>query len=341
MAMPSSNRARALRASILFLVCLGRPALAATGQGSVSLWSDSSCGDDGTFAFSEPRIIDLNHTLPADTCYNLARSAHSYSVTERSMCNDGREADFSYFSSRDCPQEETRSLPASLDGSSPSGLCLALVSFDSVAFVCAGVGSGESNSDSKSGSTTQFSPIVTSRSDVVLGPTPTLSIVTSRSDLVLGPSPTLSTPSSGPTAPLYTVLDTSGYTLAPTETAGPSSGQPSPTGMLPPSPFTDSISNSASASQFSPIVTSRSDLVLGPTPTLSTPSSSPTASLYTVLDTSGYTLAPTETVGPSSGQPSPTEVLPPSPSPLPGAAAGRGISLMGVIFGLVAVGVFS
>ncbi|KAL8935286.1 MAG: hypothetical protein Q9211_004774 [Gyalolechia sp. 1 TL-2023] len=341
MAMPSSNRARAVRASILFLVCLRRPALAATGQGSVSLWSDSSCGDDGTFAFSEPRIIDLNRTLPADTCHNLARSAHSYSVTERPMCNDGREADFSYYGSRDCPQEETRSLPASLDGLSPSGLCLALVTFDSVAFVCAGVGSGESNSDSKSGSTTQFSPIVTSRSDVVLGPTPTLS-----------------TPSSGPTAPLYTVLDTSGYTLAPTETAAPSSGQPSPTGMLPPPPFTDSISNSGSTTQLSPIVTSRSDLilaptptlsiitsrsdlVLGPTPTLSTPSSGPTAPLYTVLDTSGYTLAPTETVGPSSGQPSPTGVLPPSPSPLPGAAAGRGVSLLGVIFGLVAVGVFS
>ncbi|KAI4171634.1 MAG: hypothetical protein LQ343_004112 [Gyalolechia ehrenbergii] len=219
--MHSSARCSlALRTSTLFLLCLTHTASAATGRGSVSLWSDSSCGDDFTLAFSEPRIIDLNYTLPADTCHNLARSAHSYSVTKRPICNDGREADFSYYSSRDCPEDETRSLSTTnVDGYSLDGLCLALVTFDSVAFVCEGVGSGDSNSNSDS--TTQSSPVVTSRSDLVVGPTPTATPVA---------------PGSSLTAPLYTVLDTSAYTLAPTGTVGPSSGQPSPTGGFPPSP---------------------------------------------------------------------------------------------------------
>ncbi|KAL8996700.1 MAG: hypothetical protein Q9188_006505 [Gyalolechia gomerana] len=247
--MHSSARCSlALRTSTLFLLCLTHTASAATGQGSVSLWSDSSCGDDSTIAFSEPRIIDLNYTLPTDTCHNLARSAHSYTVTERPICNDGREADFNYYRSRDCPEARTRPFPANDDGYSLDGYCLALVTFDSLAFVCEGVGRGSSDG----GSTTQSSPVVTSRSDLVVGPTPTATPVA---------------PGSSLTAPLYTILDTSAYTLAPTGTVGS-----------------------------------------------------------------------TGTVGPSSGQPSPTGGLLPSPSPFTGAAAGTEVSLMGV-FVLVVVGV--
>ncbi|KAI4178881.1 MAG: hypothetical protein L6R41_008160, partial [Letrouitia leprolyta] len=52
---------------LLTLSLVPAPTLAATTPGSVSIWSDSSCGDDDTIAFSEPRAIELNQTLVPDT----------------------------------------------------------------------------------------------------------------------------------------------------------------------------------------------------------------------------------------------------------------------------------
>ncbi|KAL8934991.1 MAG: hypothetical protein Q9216_005640, partial [Gyalolechia sp. 2 TL-2023] len=247
--MRSSSPSPALRASTLclLLLCLilnPTATLAAiTGQGSVSTWSDSSCADPSfdTYAFSEPRVIELNHTLPANSCHNLARTAHSYRVDFRPLCDDGSEADFNYYTSADCPVEETRSLgSAGLGGGGggefdTNGLCLALVAFDSFQFFCEGGGGGVGGGDDAT-SIEPAAPVVTSRSDLVVGPTdlptvpsftdlvigptepvPPSPVVTSRSDLVVGPTPL--PPGSSFTAPPYTVLDTSGYTLAPTPTA--------------------------------------------------------------------------------------------------------------------------
>lgn len=117
-----------------------------------------------------------------------------------------------------------------------SGLCLALVEFDSVAFVCEGVGKG----DSGSGDTTiEPSSTVTSRSDLVVGSTTAAQTTTATSltDLVVGPTGTPIAPGASPT---YTIFDTSGYTLAPTGTAAPSgTGVGGGQGIPPsPSPFT-------------------------------------------------------------------------------------------------------
>lgn len=237
---------------LLTLSLVPAPTLAATTPGSVSIWSDSSCGDDDTIAFSEPRAIELNQTLVPDTCHNLPRSGHSYIVDEWALCDDGQEATWYYFDDRDCPGAEgiTEVPNASITsaGIELRGLCLALVDFASVGFFCRGLGKGGSGSGAGSGAGSSSVPQpssvqVTSRSDLVAGPSPTQVIdsstptVTSRSDLVISATGTPLIPGSSPTAPLYTILDTSGYTLAPTTgTAAPTGTGVPPTPA--PSPFT-------------------------------------------------------------------------------------------------------
>lgn len=123
--------------SLLFCLPL---AIAATGQGSVSLWSNSDCAQGDTIPFSEPVFI-AKETPNADECVDLSREAHSYRVDSRPTCDNGTTAAFAYYNGHNCQEE---GFGPALNKFSPSdeldGECLALVAFSSVAFVCDGVG---------------------------------------------------------------------------------------------------------------------------------------------------------------------------------------------------------
>ncbi|KAI4096560.1 MAG: hypothetical protein L6R37_006937 [Teloschistes peruensis] len=124
--------------------------LAAPSTGDVSLWSDSSCQPGATPSFSLPDPIALNHTLPADSCYTLPNAAHSYIVNSRPTCSDGSTAGFAYYNGQNCRAEGFGSAFNSGDtgDTTNDGLCLALVEFNSLAFLCEGVderGDGKSS----------------------------------------------------------------------------------------------------------------------------------------------------------------------------------------------------
>lgn len=200
-------------------------ALAATGQGSVSFWSNSDCAQGDTLAFTEPVVIALNDTLDADICSNLPREAHSYLVDKAPICDDGIAAAFAYYGGLNCQEKGFGpALNQLLDSDEIEGECLALVTFASVAFICDGIGEGETPQPATT--TSVYSSV--SSSIVSVGPAPTVTPI----------APSLST-----TTPLYTLpsLSTSG----PTGTQ-PSSGiVPYQTGGLPPpspSPFTGAAS---------------------------------------------------------------------------------------------------
>ncbi|KAI4189808.1 MAG: hypothetical protein LQ346_005056 [Caloplaca aetnensis] len=208
-------------------------ALAALGSGSASLWSDSGCGDGGTLAFTTPVIIALNYTLPADVCRSLDRTAHSYRIDYRPICTQGNDATFAYFSGQNCDEgsSDDGAGPAYsgslgpepiLDGQAVDGLCFALVSFNSFAFVCEGVGKGD-------GSTTSAIAGQTSSSAT--------SAASTAVQATLGATPIA--PGTSLTSPLYTAP---GTVVLPIGGAATASGGPLPTaGLAPPpapSPFT-------------------------------------------------------------------------------------------------------
>ena len=121
-------------------------------NGSVSLWSDSGCNSyGGTSNFGEQDPIGLMSLLP-DTCGVPGATVHSYRVRSNATCSNGTTAGFSYFNTNNCaadptdenpdPPKEKRQSDNELNlGSNPqlSGECLALVAFNSVAFICDGV----------------------------------------------------------------------------------------------------------------------------------------------------------------------------------------------------------
>lgn len=125
---------------------------AGPSNGSVSLWSDSGCnsyGDTSNFGQQDP--IGLMSLLP-DTCGVPGATVHSYRVRSNATCSNGTTAGFSYFITNNCaadptdenpnPPKEKRQSDNNLNlGSNPqlSGECLALVAFNSVAFICDGV----------------------------------------------------------------------------------------------------------------------------------------------------------------------------------------------------------
>ncbi|KAL8721914.1 MAG: hypothetical protein Q9225_001510 [Loekoesia sp. 1 TL-2023] len=214
-------------------LCLSRTTFAATGQGSVSLWSDSSCGqEEDAIAFSEPGIIDLNLTLSADTCHNLGRAAHSYIVDDRPTCDNGTIAAWAFYNGNNCQRKGFGpALNAVSYDNDYDGSCLALVEFNSIAFICDGVSQGASNSTPPS----QPSSIPAAVPDTA----------------AFTPTATPIAPSNSPTAPIYTIPGTPANTLAPSGTAGPSAGQPFPTGSLPPSPSPSPFTGAASGLKIS------------------------------------------------------------------------------------------
>ncbi|KAL8677439.1 MAG: hypothetical protein Q9186_006125 [Xanthomendoza sp. 1 TL-2023] len=140
--MLSSYRLHLLGGFVLLSICLPSFVSAATGKGSVSLYSDSGCNQfDDDFATSQPIIIAENYTIEADTCGVLPRNAHSYLVTQHPTCSNGGQGYFTYFTSKDCVTK--RPLPAAeatdtANDDKTTGVCLSLVDIASLAFVCAG-----------------------------------------------------------------------------------------------------------------------------------------------------------------------------------------------------------
>lgn len=228
---------KALSTLLLCLLTLPLPSSAATGQGSVSLWSDSGCGGGDTLAFTEPVVISLNKTLNADTCGDLPREAHSYRVDRRPTCANGTPARFEYYDDHNCQTTGYLSNAMGEGGgfTEYDGYCLALVQFASMAFICKGIGEGDTSSTTIVTSTDSFEPTSASSTESLPVNTPTTDL------------PVVSTFSA--TAPLYTYSSTSmGYSAVPTGTQPSSGVLPSGTGgsspPLPsPSPFTGGVSN--------------------------------------------------------------------------------------------------
>ncbi|KAL8734995.1 MAG: hypothetical protein Q9166_001120 [cf. Caloplaca sp. 2 TL-2023] len=224
--MFSSSRSLSAYAHFLSSLLLLRPLVsAATGQGSVSLWSNSDCAEGDTLAFSDPVVIALNHTSYADDCYTLPREAHSYRVDKRPTCDNGTAAAFAFYGGDNCQRKGFGpALNAVNKATRYDGSCLALVTFKSVAFLCDGVGQGSDESTSES--TTSRVRDSTSTS-VFIDPFPTATPIA---------------PSISATTPLYTISNTYANETAPTSTV---SGVPSVTGGLTPpapSPFTGGAS---------------------------------------------------------------------------------------------------
>ena len=124
---------------------------AASQQGRVGLWSDSECNSKSgdTSNFGEPDPISLNFTLLPDVCGVPGATVHSYRVLQNATCANGTTAMFDYYNSNNCTADPTdedpnpgsarrmqhrRQLDGVLDGE-----CLALIAFNSLAFICEGV----------------------------------------------------------------------------------------------------------------------------------------------------------------------------------------------------------
>lgn len=217
--------------SLLFPI-LPSIALAASGKGEVSLWSNSDCGQGDTSNFGERNPVALNYTLSADVCGNPGATVRSYEVTQRPICDNGTVAAWAFFAGEDC---KTKGFGSALNGFSTStfidGQCLALVEFNSVAFICDGVGSGEENQKSSSSAATPPSSS------------------SPASEKPITPSTTRTakpiTPSTTRTSPLYTVPASTSLhsSTAAHSGTGPSAKSPASTTLSakpspPPSSFT-------------------------------------------------------------------------------------------------------
>ncbi|KAL9631106.1 MAG: hypothetical protein Q9164_006071 [Protoblastenia rupestris] len=142
--------------SFLTLLLFSPIAFSQTTQGIIGLWSDSECnsfGDTSDFGQQDP--IDLNFTLDPDRCGVPGATVHSYRIRQNAVCANGTGADFVYYESKDCSAEPTDENPdgrrklkrgsqiisrqRSNDGDRLVGSCLALIAFNSLAFVCDGV----------------------------------------------------------------------------------------------------------------------------------------------------------------------------------------------------------
>ena len=125
---------------IPLLAVLAPLAHAASGQGTVSLWTGYSCDPDSA----------LNYTLDVDTCSTPGPIIHSYIIGERPTCDNGTAAAFAFYHANDCHAEGFGSALNNIfyESDGVDGLCLGLVELNSVAFICDGVGASGGRSSS-------------------------------------------------------------------------------------------------------------------------------------------------------------------------------------------------
>ena len=124
---------------------------AASQQGKVSLWSDSECNSKSglTSNFGQPDPIALNFTLSPDVCGVPGATVHSYRVVQAATCANGTTAAPDYYNRNNCTADPTDENPnpglakrvknRRQSSSVLDGECLALVAFNSFAFVCEGL----------------------------------------------------------------------------------------------------------------------------------------------------------------------------------------------------------
>lgn len=146
--LPHIMALQLLLLTLSFLYC---KTSAISRQGNVGLWSDSECnsksGDTSNFGEQDP--IDLNFTLLPDVCGVSGATVHSYRVSQSATCANGTTATFDYYDSNNCTADPTDEDPnpgsakrvkSRRDGVGLSdGECLALIAFNSLAFICEGV----------------------------------------------------------------------------------------------------------------------------------------------------------------------------------------------------------
>ncbi len=117
---------------------------AASEQGVVSLWSDSSCGSGATTNHGERDPVALNYTLSVDVCGIPGVTYRSFRIYQRPACGNGVLAVSAFYGNTDCKNDGYGFGPIiSIDrqpGHYNSGDCLALEDFNSLAFLCAGLG---------------------------------------------------------------------------------------------------------------------------------------------------------------------------------------------------------
>ncbi|KAL9046714.1 MAG: hypothetical protein Q9214_000518 [Letrouitia sp. 1 TL-2023] len=130
-------------------------ACSANQPGIVGLWSDSECNSKGeTSHFGQPDPIDLNFSLEPDICGVPGATVHSYRVKQLAVCDNGTQPIFTIYHRDNCtgdPTDEDQDPNPTVakrrieveerqftdtDGNSLVGSCLALVEFNSLAFVC-------------------------------------------------------------------------------------------------------------------------------------------------------------------------------------------------------------
>lgn len=172
-------------------------------QGNIGLWSDSECNSKSgaTSDFGEPDPIALNFTLLPDVCGVPGATVRSYRVLQNATCANGTTAEFNYYNSNNCTADPTdgdpnpglakrmknrRQVEGNLDGE-----CLALIAFNSLAFVCEGVAPG--NKKPISLSTSASAPTTASSST-----TPSLSFPSNQSNTAISSSTTSSPATSSP-----------------------------------------------------------------------------------------------------------------------------------------------
>ncbi len=182
---------------------------AASGQGEISLWSDNGCGDGSTTNFGEIDPVGLNYTLDADVCGTTAAAVHSYQVYRRPTCANGITAAFAFYHGAGCKSE---GFGPALNSVNPStrvdGECLALVEFNSLAFLCDGL--GQTNSGGSSASSSPSSQSVASSRTSSASATPIVPSASMTSPLYTAPA--------GSTIPGQAPVNTASGGIAPSRT---------------------------------------------------------------------------------------------------------------------------
>jgi len=204
---------------------------AASGQGEISLWSDNDCGSGLTTSFGERDPVALNYTLSTDICGTPGAATHSYQVLRRPTCPNGNLAAFAFYHGAGCKSEGFGPALNSVDNGSGhlDGECLALVEFNSLAFLCAGLGTtgGDGSSSAASASNSPSSTAVAS-------------------SITLSASATPIAPSASMTSPIYTApVGSSLPGMVPINTASGGSA-PSASRTFPATPSASSFTGSAS-----------------------------------------------------------------------------------------------
>lgn len=168
---------------------------AASGKGIVSLYGDSGCGTPNFTNFGEGIPDVLNFTLNADTCGTPGSVVHSYKVLQRPTCAHGNLAVFDYYRGQNCESEGSDPiLNSDIKVDTYDNQCLALVEFNSLAFLCAGIGGTDGNANpspiSASSSSVSSSSVAVSSSPVAV----TSTTASSAFATPLVPSATITSP---------------------------------------------------------------------------------------------------------------------------------------------------